>query len=275
MSDRKTRISQDGSNATTKSGRGNLNPVKGQKCHEESPHRQNSLERSVGWSVALRPGSPDARQNRSPGRSNKSLGSRRRCLVDGRNPEVHGLVDGAVSPEEPVMAHKPDQRKQVSTRVSTVSMTDQEHTRPTQAHEQNHPQGVLDTRPTMANKQNDPHGLLGIRPAMACKQNDPLGPLGTRLEMEHKQNDPHGLLGIRPKTACKQKDPHGSLETRTDTVNRQSVPHGPLETRPIKAHTQNVTRRSPTTTKGPKQANETGPPTGNQEKSVRQDGELF
>jgi hypothetical protein len=83
---------------------------------------------------------------------------------------VHGLVDGAVSPEEPVIAYKPDQRKQVSTRVSTVNMTEQVRTRPTQAHEQNHPQGVLDTRPIMASKQNDPHGLLEIRPIMAHKQ---------------------------------------------------------------------------------------------------------
>jgi hypothetical protein len=61
-----------------------------------SLHGQRGSERSVGWSVALRPCGPDARpQTRLPGRSNKSPGSRRRCLVDGRNPEVQGLVDEA------------------------------------------------------------------------------------------------------------------------------------------------------------------------------------
>jgi hypothetical protein len=44
-------------------------------AHSHSLHGQKGLEQSVGRSVALRPCGPDARQTRSPGRSNKSPGS--------------------------------------------------------------------------------------------------------------------------------------------------------------------------------------------------------
>ena len=77
-----------------------------------SPYGQGVLEQSVGRSAALWPCGPDARpQTGLPGRSN-SPDERRKCLVDGRNPDVQGLVDGAVSLEEPEKAHKPGQRRQ-------------------------------------------------------------------------------------------------------------------------------------------------------------------
>jgi hypothetical protein len=106
-----------------------------------SLHWQRGSERSVGRIVAFWSCGPDARSHtRSPGRSTQSPGGRRKCLVDGRNPEVQGLVDEAVSLEEPGKAHKPDQRRQVSIRVSTVSK--------------------IENRPERAQQEDDPHGLL-------------------------------------------------------------------------------------------------------------------
>ena len=116
-----------------------------------SLHGQRCSERPVGWSVALRPCGPGARpQTGLPGRSD-SPGERRKCLVDGRNPEVQALVDGAVSLEEPEKAHKPGQRRQVSIRVSKVSITE--------------------NRPERAQQENDPHGLLTHGPKWTSKQN--------------------------------------------------------------------------------------------------------
>jgi hypothetical protein len=105
-----------------------------------SPYGQGGLEQSVGWSAALWPCGPDARpQTGLPGRSN-SPDERRKCLVD-----------GAVSLEEPEKAHKPGQRRQVSIRVSKVSITE--------------------NRPERAQQENDPHGLLTHGPKWTSKQN--------------------------------------------------------------------------------------------------------
>ena len=70
---------------------------------------QKGSEESIGRSVALWPCGPDARQTRSLRRSNQSPGSRW-CLVEGRNPEVQGLVDEALCPKGSEKAHKPSQR---------------------------------------------------------------------------------------------------------------------------------------------------------------------
>ena len=74
-------------------------------------------------------------------------------------------------------AHKPGQRRQVSIRVSKVSITEN---RPERAQQEDDPHGLLTHGPNWTNRQNDPHGLLANRPKSAHKQGTPPGTLTTK-----------------------------------------------------------------------------------------------
>ena len=131
---------------------------------ESRPPRGNPKleEQSVGGSVALSPGIPDAQQIRFPGESTKPP------VVKGA-----GLVDGAMSPEKPV-ARKPDQRK-VSIKVSR-GIKDKRAVKATG----DDPHGLPRHGPIWTDRPNDPHGLLVNRPNMAHKQGMPPGTLTTK-----------------------------------------------------------------------------------------------
>jgi hypothetical protein len=93
---------------------------------------------------------------------------------------VQGLVDGAVSFEEPETAHKPNKRGQVSTRVRKVRKPEKTTVgtwvvttrvnRPYRAQQEDDPHGLQTHGPKWTSKQDDPHGLLTQRPEMAHTQ---------------------------------------------------------------------------------------------------------
>jgi hypothetical protein len=107
-------------------------------------------------------------------------GERRECLVGGKNPEAQGLVDGAVSLEEPETANKPTKRGKVSTRVSEVCKLEETTVgtwvvttrvnRPDRAQQEDDPHGLQTYGPKRTSKQDDPHGLLTRRPEMGTRK---------------------------------------------------------------------------------------------------------
>ena len=197
---------------------------------ESRPPRGNPKleEQSVGGSVALSPGIPDAQQIRFPGESTKPP------VVKGA-----GLVDGAMSPEKPV-ARKPDQRK-VSIKVSikAVKATGDD------------PHGLLKHGPIWTYRPNDPHGLLVNRPNMAHKQGMPPGSLTTKgIQPTQKAvkatgDDPHGLLKHGPIWTYRPNDPHGLLVNRPNMAHKQGMPPGSLTIKgiqPTQGHEGNLNR---------------------------------
>jgi hypothetical protein len=90
---------------------------------------------------------------------------------------MQGLVDEAVTLEEPENAHKTGQRRQVSIRVSKVSMIEG---RPERAQQEDDPHGLQTHGSKWTSKQNDQHGLLTNRPETALKQGTPSGTLTTK-----------------------------------------------------------------------------------------------
>jgi hypothetical protein len=137
----------------------------------------------VGGGVALSPCIPDAQQTRFPGEFPKPPAVRKT-----------GLVDGAVSLEEPEKAHKPGQRRQVSTRVSQVSIP--EHG-PERTQQEDDPHGLLLHGPQLPSKQNDAHGLQTNESETAHTQGTPPGTLtakGTQPTYAHADNPSRATL---------------------------------------------------------------------------------
>jgi hypothetical protein len=150
---------------------------------------------------------------------------------------VQGLVDEAVSLEEPGTAHKPDQRRQVSIKVSTVSIM---KNRPERAKQEDDPHGLLTHGPNWTNKQNDPHGLLANRLKSAHKQGTPSGTLtttkGTQPTHVHDDNPNRATLS-KPWAPADHPARALSSECRGVLVGRPHGDHNRYQLRPTMGKT--------------------------------------